>query len=61
MEIFIILVRERERERERENRGMVCNEPEPVDEHVGASDVYCQKSTLSKVNSQSVNTYKWLK
>ena len=40
----------RERERERENRGMVHHEPEHVAEHVGASEVNSQKSTLSKVN-----------
>ena len=58
LEIFIVLFRERERERERENRGVGHHEPELVAEHVGASEIKCQKSTFYKVNFQSVNTTK---
>jgi len=55
---YIYCFSKRERERERENRGVVHHEPELVAEHVGASEVKCQKSTLFKVNFESVNTTK---
>ena len=37
---------------------MVHQEPELVDEQVGASEIKCQKSTFSNVNFESVNTTK---